>query len=325
MQPGLESHLQIYSLGVAAENLTIGSKMLLVTPIEKLTFVDGELKSNPTADTVTGTDATGSTSSTSVNTDNAIEATWFPFHSNRHTPPDIRRGERVIIWRFADLDTFLWTELGLDQKYRKLETATYVWNATQDQTDNTTSDKNSYFVEVSTHKGTITLRTSKANGEKTAHTVQFNPMAGKFTLADDLGQIFYVDSVGHLMHMTNADGTQFTMDHQNFSVSCDDTFSLAATNAINIETKNFILKAENLTVNIEQQAQITAATIIGSATESVNIQAPSITLGQVTIHGGAVQCDTLGVTNQLTAGPIQAGHINCEGVDSTENVNAPNI
>jgi hypothetical protein len=309
-----QSYLYLYSIGIAAENLTPGDTTLHITPIEKLTFVDGELKANPISDTVTGTDATGKSFSTSATTDNTISAKWLPMGSNRHTAPNVRRGERVAIWRFGDLDTFMWTDLGWDQNYRKLETVTYVFNATQDQTDNSTSTDNCYYVEVSTHNGTITLKTSKANGEATAYTVQFNAKAGTFTFADDLNQMFFIDSVNHRFFMQNADKTTFLMDHQNFSLTCQDTFTLSATNNINISTKNFQLNATNVTLQIQQQLQVSAATIQGTATQSVNISSPSINIGGVQIANGNVQMGTLNATS-----------IQCDTVNATTSVTAPNL
>jgi hypothetical protein len=314
MPSGLESHLTLYSMGIAAENLTIGSKTLHITPIEKLTFVDGELKSQPTSDTVTGTDAVGNTTQTTATTNNAITATWFPFHSNRHTPPDIRRGERVLVWRFADLDTFLWTELGLDQQYRKLETATYVWNATQNEGDNTTSASNSYYVEVSTHKGTITLQTSQANGEKTAHTVQFNPMAGTFTFADNLGQAVFIDSVNNIIKLVNKQESMIDINQQDITISCDDTLALNATNAINLQTKA-------LTVNASDSIQVTTKTLTGNVSTEVNVACPLIKLGSLTINENNVSCGPINITGGLNVSEA----IECAGVNSSADVNAPNI
>jgi hypothetical protein len=315
-----ESYLYLYSIGIAAENLALSTSddkvntTLLVTPHEKLTFVDGELKSNPISDTVSGTDATGNAFSTSITTDNTISAKWLSLGSNRHTPPNIRRGERVAIWRFGDSQQFMWTDLGWDQDYRKLETVTYVFNATQDQTDNTTTATNCYIVEVSTHKGTITLNTSKANGEATAYTVQFNAKNGTFTFADDQKQVFFIDTVNHRFLMQNADETSFLMDKQNFTIACKDTFTLNATKNVNITTQTFALTAQNVNLQVEQQVQVQAATITGNASQEVNLQAPKIVLGGVTIEG-----------SQVTSGNISAQTIDCNVVNASEGVYAPNI
>lgn len=313
-QPSPDSALKFYSLGHAAENLTVGSVMLHVTPSEKLTFVDGELKSNPTADTVTGVDATGKSFSSNATTDSAISAKWLPLGSNRHTPPDIRRGERVLLWRYGDLDTFLWTDLGWDQNLRNLETATYVWNASQDQNDQTTTATNSYSVEVSTHKGTITILTSQANGEKAAYTIQINAMNGSFTFADNLGQTLFIDSVNQRFFMQNKSMTSFLIDKQNMTITVPDTFTLNATNNVNITTKNYVLTADNVTIKASQAVTVNCATFSGTATTSVTIDTPTATIAGVTFANGNVSMGTLSATT-----------IACATVNATDSVNAPNI
>lgn len=335
MTDGIDSYLKFYSVGIAADNLTPGSLTLHITPIEKLQFVDGQLKNNPVSHSVTGKDATGASFTANATLDNTIEATWLPFGSNRFTAPDIRRGERVMIWRFNDLDTFYWSDIGWDQKYRKLETVTWVFNGTQDESQSTLTPENSYYVEVSTHKGSITLKTSKANKEKVAYTLQFNAAAGQFTFADDIGHLVYIDSTKHSIYVTNPDATQFMMDKQNFTVNCKDTFALNATKNVQINTQAFSLKAQSADMNITQgftvEAQsatftigeafnVTGSTITLSASSAITCAAPTITLGDVVITGGNLSCAEASITNQLTAGPIV-----CAGVTSSQNVTAPNI
>lgn len=319
-QPSPDSALKFYSIGHAAENLAISDAngninyMLQVTPSEKLTFVDGELKSNPTQDTVTGVDATGKSFSANATTDAAINAKWLPLGSNRHTPPNIRRGERVLVWRYGDLDTFMWTDLGWDQHLRNLETVTYVWNASQDQNDQTVSTKNSYYVEVSTHKGTITLQTSQVNGEKCTYTVQFNPMNGTFTFADNLGQTLFIDSVNQRFFMQNKSQTSFLIDKQNLTMTVPDTFTLNATNNVNITTKNYVLNADNVTITASQEVKVQCATFKGTASTSVEIDSPSVLIGGVQISNGNVQMQSL-----------QATSINCQSVAASVSVTAPNL
>lgn len=300
------SELKFYSMGQAAENLTIGSRDLEVTPVEALNFLDGEIKSNPTPDTVSGVDAAGATTQTAVMSDNSLTATWLPLGGSLHMPPDIRRGERVIIWRFANLPTFYWTELGLDRKYRKLETATYIWNASPDEADTAQTADNHYSVEVSTHKGTITLQTSKANKERTAYTVQFNPMEGKFTFMDDLGQAVYIDSIEHLIHLVNADKSEVTLDKQIITVQCEDTLNLSATKTMNLTTDTLNIKAPK--INVDSQT-------IEVKADTVHADCNTAEISGVTLSNGKVTCGDITSSGKMTVA----------GITSSLPVTAPNI
>lgn len=306
------SLLKFYSLGQVAENLVIRQRndpafgSLEVTPVEALNFLDGEIKSNPTQDKVSGVDASGATVQTTVMADNSLTATWIPLEGHQHTPPDVRRGERVIIWQFANLPTFYWTELGLDRKYRKLETSTYVWNANPDEADDSQTPENHYSIEVSTHKGTITLQTSKANKEKVIHTLQLNPMEGKFTFMDDLGQAVYIDSIAHLIHLVNADKSEVTLDKQDITVQCDDTLNLTASKVVNLTTETLNIKAPNINVD-SQTVQVTADTIHADCNTAV--------ISGVTISNGKITCGDINSSGKLTV----------VGVASSAPVTAPNI
>jgi hypothetical protein len=301
------SKLKLYSMGLAAENLTPGSKTLQVTPTEHMMFLDGEIKSQPTPMTVTGVDASGQSSQTTITMDNAIEATWLPWNSNQITAPNIRRGERVFLWRFADRSDkqgFLWTDSGMDRNLRKLETVTYAWNATQDESDNTQSPSNQYYLEVSAHRGTVTFQSSKANGEKTAYTLQLNAMAGTFTLADDLGQIVFMDAVNHVIHAINADKSEVTLSKQVITIQCQDTLNLTALKTLSIQTQALNVTAKDITINASNSitAQTNTATLQAN---SLALNAQTTTVSGITISNGQIQCGGINST-----GPVTAPNIN---------------
>lgn len=310
------SQLHLYSKATVAENLVPRQpddpefRKGLFIPDEHMSFLDGELRSNPTVDTVSGVDALGNQSQTKVTTDMAVEAIWLPHGSNRLTPPDLRRGEKVNLYRFADLPTFYWQELGDDDHLRAQETAIFAFKADPSNEGATPSQENAYWLEVSGHKGTVTFSTSKKNGEKTAHTVQFDPMRGQFVLQDDLGQMVKIDSIAQLIHMVNAKGTEVTLDQQNINMHCDDTLSIEAVNAINIKTKTFHLTATDGTFDITNLTVNTTTTTLKASTasitaDSVNVASPNIKLGAVTIANGVIT----GVVSLAASGSVTAPNL----------------
>lgn len=311
-----QSLFRLYSMGIAAENYDITNNpgTLEVTPHEEQHFLDGEINTNPTDDTVTGQDASGNTTQTKVTQDNSVTAVWLPNGDNRLTPPCIRRGERVYLYKFANLPDFFWSTTGMDHKYRKLETVVYGWNGTQDENDTSIGTDNHYYVEVSTHKGTITLQTSKANGEQTAHTVQFNPKEGKLIVQDDMGQSVYIDSLAHLIHLVNADASEVTLSQQDITVKCSDTLNLESDKTMNLQTETLNVKATTINVNATD-VEIQAENSIKGSAQIVELDAPTIILGGVKITGGVVACNGINSTGLIT----------CVGVESSAPIHAPNI
>lgn len=283
------SRLRIYSIGIVAENKnltvtddsgkTTPDPMIMATPIEQLMMLDGEIKSNPLSPEAQGTDASGASYNTKVTVDMAVQAKWMPMDPNRHTPPDVRRGERVMLWQYGDTDTFFWTELGWDRHLRKLETVVMTFSGTQDESADSTHPDNCYYLEVSTHEGLITLKTSKANSEFASYLLQINAKDGVVVLLDDIGNSFQMDSKNTLIAMVNAMGTIFRLDQKKIFGHADETITLeakdsiffSATNGINLKCKDFLLDASNsVTVKTQTITVTNQTTTFNTANTTFN-------------------------------------------------------
>ena len=222
------SKYRVYSIGVVSANKEISSKDVMVTPLELLTHLDGCVAPTPEQHSETGEDDLDKSYTVTVNMDTSLNCTWIG-DTNRATPPDVRRGERVLIWQYGDVDdVFYWTSLGLDDNLRKLETVRYVFSDTPDEADTEQNADNTYWFEVSTHTKTVTLKTSKANGEPFAYTCQFNCDIGVVTLADDVGNWCEFNSKDTIIKLHNKDDCWISLDKMDFlgNVPMDMTFDV---------------------------------------------------------------------------------------------------
>lgn len=236
------SQLNIYSIGYVAQNKQLSSKIILVTPIEALPMLDGEVKANPTEVEAKGQNADGKSYTVKVNVDNAVEAEWLAIASpNRSTPPDVRRGERVILWRYGDEDKYYWSSTNLDENLRRLETAVWRFSGTTDEGVKELNEKNSYYLEVSTHRKAITLSTSKANGEPYGYVAQFNTDIGCFTVSDDVGNYFELDSQDTKLTLKNMDGTSLSLDKRNILLNAPDNIDAKAGKMIRLSVGGSVL------------------------------------------------------------------------------------
>lgn len=209
------SGFKIYSYGIVADNKAISSKVINVTPIEVVSMIDGPIASNPMDIESKGIDAAGVNYNSKITTDNVIEATWLPFGSNRVTPPDVRRGEPVLIWQYQSTDKYYWSILGLADDLRRLETVVYAFNGNPNTASKEFNPDDYYFIEVSTHNKNVTFHTSKANGEPFTYAFQFNTAEGKVLLADDVGNFFELDSKALTMKTELNTGTKVHLDKLN--------------------------------------------------------------------------------------------------------------
>ena len=248
-----QSQLKIYSLGLVANNKAMSDEegkpefRIQVTPIESLSMLDGELASLPEDQEASGTDASGQSYSSKIKTDTAVEAKWLPGSSgtNRRTPPDVRRGERVLIWQYGDTTEFYWSSLGMDDHLRKLETAIYTWSGTTDEAVDGTQEGNCYSLEISTHTGQITLKTSKANNEHCVYGIQINAKEGNIKIVDDLDNEFVFDSAETNLWMKNADGTYLELNKEIINAYAPDAMNFEAKNSISFKTKDYSIACTN--------------------------------------------------------------------------------
>lgn len=264
------SKLQPYSWGVAAENKPMSTNRLKVTPTEPFALSEGELKSKPEVLTAEGVKPDGTPYVAPVVADQAIDAMWLPLaEGNRLTAPDIRRGERILLWKFADLDRYFWTPAGLDNHLRRLETAIFAFSGVTDESQDATLPDNTYFLEVSTHQQTVTFQSSDKNGEFCRYVMQFNMKEGKFLLSDDIGNEIEIDSRGNRIEATNADKTLVKLERRSVLIKAND---------VTIDAKE-----TKITGNLEVKGnvKIGGTLEIAGATKANGITSPKVITGPI--------------------------------------------
>lgn len=291
------SKLRFYSVGIVAQNKTLGSKDIQVTPTEETPFIDGEVTATPSENTATGTDASGATYTASANSSLAIQATWLQFSaSNRITAPDVRRGEKVMIFQYADADKYYWTEMLDGQKLRRLETVIYSFSASRTE-DDPVSPNTQYFLEVNTHKKHITLHTCKADGEPFGYDIQLDTKNGKLLITDDTGNYIHLDSSDRRIELYNTDGSHYDMRQDNltvtipnttkfitkaFVVQASDTCDISATNTFKVATMS-----SNIAASDSAQMSSPNTNVIGSSNLQMSGNNASMVGSDVLMAGGS--------------------------------------
>ena len=300
-QFGISVFRPVY-IGRVAENKELRSKAILATPVEAVPLLDGEVKSNVTMVEYKGVDANDVQFTSNINIDNAIEATWLPFGTNRATAPDVRRGERVLLWQSGDADKYYWTVTGLDDDLRRLETVVFTFNANPKEDNTTNSLENCYTFEVSTHTGQITIRTTTLNNEYTSYVVQLNTMQGAFTLQDGRGNFAHLDSADLLWHLALMTGTFFKLDKKDILANAPDKFQLDAKNSATINTKKMVINSDTTTINAKSTKISDDCSIGGNCSVGGNLSvAGSFSGGGVKMAGGTITCDMV-----KSSGPVLA-------------------
>lgn len=299
------SKLHFYSIGIVAVNKPLDSKVIEVTPIEELPLLDGDITDNMTTEEFGGEDSSGRKYKDKINSSVSIRATWLPISSsNRVTAPDVRRGETVMIYRFANTDEYWWATLKDDSNLRKLETAIFAFSATQDEQAVTGAD-NCYWLEISAHKKLVHFHTSQANGEVVSYDLQFNLQDGYFQIQDSLGNYFTLDSVNEHLVLSNKSGSVMEISK--------DILNLGSKSEVNINTKSYKLVAVDTQIETDTM-KTTAQTSIDVSTKALTTTATDSTkLTTATLDQIATASTFKADTHQSTALVKQIGDVEVDG------------
>ena len=325
------SSFQIYSLAKVAEHKERDSNMIQAIPIEQMLLGEGGIGSNPTAIEVGGTDADGRHYNTATMTDRAISADWLPQSGGyQMTAPDVRKGERVLLWRMADSETIYWSALGFDNHLRRGETVVMMFSATEEEVENPDefqlNHENAYVLTVSTHDGHFTLTTSKQMDEPTAWAIQLNTKEGKFLVTEENGNEVEIDGVNSYLNLLNADKSQIELDRRDIRMFCEDNFSLKAGKTVHIETQKFTIKCDTYQLDASSSIKMTTQTFdVNTNTLTVTSQSNQFNTPASTFSG-TITCAGLTAPKASIGGvTIENGRINCTALTASSTVTAPNL
>jgi hypothetical protein len=288
------SQLKVYSVGIVAANKSLNSHDIEATPIENTSMLDGELTDNVVQTHSKATDASGAAYETQVPATATVKATWLPLEGggNRLTAPDVRRGERVILYRFADEDRFWWVTQGQDMRLRKLETVIWGISASREESDGINPEK-MYWMEWSTHKKMIHLHTSRADGEPFAYDIQLNTKDGTLVIQDDDGQQLSLDSRERIWQIINRDGSKVEVNKREIFLHAEDRIRITTQRleqivGEHIETQAPTTHIESTTVHDGDQTINGELTVSGAISSGASVMAA----GDVTAGGKSLQQHT---------------------------------
>lgn len=166
------SQLRSFSLGIVTADKPYDQDMIMAFPVEHMFGHEGD-----------------------VGDKSSIEAKWLPKAlSNRHSAPDVCKGETVEIFRYADTDKYYWTTLMREPALRKKEHATYLWSNVPRGDEQVAGPDNSYWLRVSPKDGVVHFHTPDNDGELTTYDVSINTKEGKLVIKDGKDNTIFLNS-----------------------------------------------------------------------------------------------------------------------------------
>jgi hypothetical protein len=186
--------LNIYSIGVVAVDKVADNLYVEVFPLEILPTVADDL-SKQIEESASTEDIYGMVNEVKITKGYTIRCKWLPIsNDDRLTPPDVRKGERVVIYRTYNTDIFFWDIIGSSKQHRGLEHI--VWQFSNKKEFNVLpTPESAYTFTLSTRDKLIELKTVETDNEKTSYTLTLNTGEGISEFIDTHGNNFKLDSV----------------------------------------------------------------------------------------------------------------------------------
>lgn len=215
----IASNQNVQYIGIAITDKAENSRELMVYCPELLPFIQGSLTGANQTNEINTTSGSKSYKS-QVTTTNAIKCIYRGGDANRLTPPDVRKGEQVVVWSYGDTNQFYWRDAGVDGNTRRTETYrigvgdTLANNATLD-------DTNCHFIEIDSRRHNhIKLKTADSNGEAYCYTLTLSPETNKIMLGDNDGNSIVIDSTVPSITMCNKKGSILDLNDENIILAC---------------------------------------------------------------------------------------------------------
>ena len=287
--------LECYGVAAVAEDKATDTDEVLVYLPSLYPEADGEVVATAEKKDVTIKSPTGDTHSSSALSSNAVMMKWLPFNTNRVTAPDVRKGSKVVVYKFKGQSTYRWMYFGMDGTLR-LETVIYAFSATPHvKEDAPLTPDNYYIFLISSHTKKIQLLTGMGNGEATNYAITLDTGQGGFSLVDGEQNMFILNSLKHFWSFSNQEKSNFAIDKKKIIASCEDEMLLRGKEHIGLQAKRIDVACETFDM---------------SATSTATVTSPNIILnGNIQHTGDMTQTGTLSNTGGISS----AGDMSSEG------------
>lgn len=204
-QDGSSFHL--HGIGVVVEDRPDGDDpVIIVNLVEKLTLQTGPMNSESESETVDITLAGGIKSKAIVSGSRLIRPRWVPEgDANRMTPPDVRVGESVKIYRNSDESEYFWSTVFIEPILRRLEHVIWGFGNTRNKGERL-SKQNTYYAEWNTKDKVVNFVTTMSDGERYSYHFSLDPGNSGAFLRDNIGNGITISSDEASVTVTDSEG-----------------------------------------------------------------------------------------------------------------------
>lgn len=212
-------------MGIATADKASGSRDLWVYCPELLPFLSGSISAKEVSNDLK-TNTREGTRTSSIKTTNNILCQYRDETTNRAFPPDVRKGEQVVVYCYGDSNQFYWKSAGRNDNSRRTEDYRMAISGSLANNPDQTDD-NTYFFEMCTRsKHAIKISTSNADGEAHRYVLNIDADSSTVFLGDDYGNQIYIDSDKPRVCMKNQKNSLLDLNDENIVMACKKDISI---------------------------------------------------------------------------------------------------
>lgn len=243
--------------GLVAENKPLETKVVLYVPVEETPIINGDVVSQNQRLETKYKDQDGIEQTATLYTNIARPAIWLPDDTFRLTAPDVRRMEKIRLYRYGDSPNIYWKEMGDGKRKRRGETIVLGASARLNLGESGLTDDedaliNHYRVELSGHRKIINITTSDVNGEIAIYSLLLDGGGGRISLGDNQGNEFVLNTLAKQWALRNNEGTFIVLDKKNLLMGAEEGIYVQADESISMITKQLFMQSETMIVQAKQ-------------------------------------------------------------------------
>lgn len=258
----IDNVLICFGVGTVMEDKNTDTDEVLVYVPSLFPDADGETSAVVEDASVNSNSPTGDTHSSTGLRSNGVPCKWLPFNTNRVTSPDVRKGSKVVVYKFKGTSTYRWMYFGMDGTLR-LETIIMAISASPKVDEDIPFDTDHYYmILMSSHTGKMQILTGQGNGEATSYAITLDMMQGGFSFVDGEQNGLVLNSMERVWSMYNQDLSNIAMDKKIISLSCEDKMYLKGKESINMLARVINIEAEEeLNIDVGMQTNLISPNI----------------------------------------------------------------
>ena len=277
------SKLQVYCIGLVVEDNLENEPNIKIYPVEKLFNLGGDLKKEDewVAKKIKERKVAysnehipkevDSLEDISINRTKYLNVEWIT-KNNQITPPNVCKGEYVIVYRYSNRDEYYWEEEFTNLTLRKEEHVVYTYSDKPNLDDAEDEIEDRYTITISPKNKEISIHTTDKYGELTTYDI---------TLKTDDGYLEILDGHGNFIKLDSAKDDLTADVKHDINIKAGNDINAEAGNDITVMAGNDINAEAGNNANVKAGMNIKAeagGSVDIKAGASMMLNAPNMTI-----------------------------------------------